>query len=30
MRGIIYADSFVDDADCIAADIEARHGIRHA
>jgi hypothetical protein len=29
MRGIIYDDSFVDDADCIAADVEARHGIHH-
>lgn len=29
MRRVIYADSFVDDADRIAADIEARHGVRH-
>ena len=30
MRRVIHADSFVDDADRIAADIEARHGVRHA
>ena len=30
MRRVIYADSFVDDADCIAADIEARYGGRRA
>lgn len=30
MRWVIYAHSFVDDADRIAADIEARHGVRHA
>ncbi len=30
MRRVIYADSFVDDADRIAAGIESRHGIRPA
>ena len=30
MRRVIYADSFVDDADTIAADIESRFGARYA
>ncbi len=30
MRRVIYADSFVDDADRIAAEIESRFGARHA
>ena len=30
MRRVIYADSFVDDADRIAADIETRHGVHRA